>query len=129
MSDLISCWTKIDEENAEKWKWFEGPRITSDDLKHGSGRIEKCSAREIFKGSGGGAGDGGAARTEQRPTWRSQTSVKKAPPKIEVMLFGKHKGKPLSVIQDEDPGYFAWAVRDVSGFEARARKAGLLENE
>lgn len=127
--------------NADKVerRWLsQGPRITQDDLKHGSASIERCTAAEWMRAAGvaGVAGIAGspAAGANHRPN-AAKTGAHGtrgnggAAANAHVMTFGKHRGKPMAVVQDEDPGYFAWAVRDVADFEARARKAGLLDND
>jgi hypothetical protein len=45
------------------------------------------------------------------------------------MPFGKHKGRLAADVMEDDPGYWRWACENVAGFEARARKAGLLDDD
>ncbi len=49
--------------------------------------------------------------------------------RLHVMAFGKYRGRLMADVQDQDPSYFAWCVRDIGGFAAKARTAGLLEDE
>lgn len=93
-------------------EWLQGPRVTAEDLKHGRGCIERL-ARAEFPGTAGS------------PVTRSNTA---AQPSLHVMPFGKHKGRSMAVVQDEDPSYWRWAIAEVSGFAAKAKKAGLLDD-
>ncbi len=93
--------------------WLQGPRITFENVSRGTGPVERIPAGEVFNGS--------------RPA--QSTTAAQPPPALHVMPFGKHKGRPMAIVQDEDPSYWSWAIRECNGFEAKARKAGLLDDE
>ncbi len=96
--------------------WRQGPRITADNLKRGTGAIEHITAAEAFPKTGNRTGNVVASAT---PKGAAQQRV------TPVMHFGKHKGKEMSEVRDSDPGYWGWLIREVDGFEAKAKKAGL----
>jgi uncharacterized protein (DUF3820 family) len=45
------------------------------------------------------------------------------------MGFGKYRDRLMVDVREDDPGYWAWCVSEIPPFEARARKAGLLDDE
>ncbi len=98
--------------------WRSGPRVTSHDLQNGLGAVERVTAEEWFRAAGIGKKIGNPP-AGQSPKSAAQQRV--AP----VMHFGKHKGKLMSEVRDSDPGYWGWLIREVDGFEAKAKKAGL----
>lgn len=107
----------VDQTKSQRsGEWLQGPRISFDDVKHGRGSIQHVTADEWF---------GRPAGSRQLDGCPPSQSPKVAQPPLHVMPFGKHKGRPMAVVQDEDPGYWSWAIREVQGFAAKARKAGL----
>ncbi len=100
-------------------EWLQGPRISFDDVNHGSGRIERVTADEWFGRIGKNIGNPAAGQSPK---------VAQPPTVVHVMRFGKYRDRPMSEVQSMDPGYWAWLIREVDGFEAKARKAGLLDD-
>lgn len=100
----------------ESKEWLKGPKITSENLKNGTGCIERLARPEWVKSpnSAGGAKSGGSAKTEQNPA---------------IMPFGKYKGQLLVDILEENPGYLRWAAENIDGFEAKLTKAGINLDE
>ena len=99
--------------------WMQGPRISWDDLVEGSGQIQHLAPAELFK-------EGRSPEPAAQPK-QSSAPPKAATPKVALMMFGKHKGRPMSEVQEMDPGYWRWLLENVSGFEKKARAAGLLD--
>lgn len=98
--------------------WRHGSCITADNLKRGTGSIEHVTAEEWLRAAGIGKKIGNLSAGDS-PKGAAQPRVSS------VMHFGKHKGKPMATVRDEDPSYWSWLLRDVEGFEAKAKKAGL----
>lgn len=98
--------TDAKEADHTERRWLEGKRITREDLKRGSERIERCSAEEW---------------------WQQRQPATASAPAPNTMWFGKYKGKPMIDVMQEDPGYWAWCLREVKSFEAKARKANLAD--
>lgn len=95
--------------------WMKGPAISAADLKGSRGGIEHISSATFF----------GAKETAPSPQRGSA-----APPAAgATMWFGKHKGRLLVDLREEEPGYWKWACAEVSGFEAKVRKLGLLDED
>ncbi len=100
--------------------WLQGPRITFDDVNRGSARVERITADEWFGRIGKNIGNPAAGQSPK---------VAQPPTVAHVMRFGKYKGRLMADVQDEDPGYWSWAIRECNGFAAQARKAGLMDDE
>ena len=83
-------------------RWMAGPRITSDNLKDGTGPIEHCTPAEWFK-------------VGRQPA----AAPPRAQPKGSTMGFGKYRDRLLVDVEADDPGYFNWCLREVQGFRAR----------
>lgn len=136
MADLSTYWTIFDADEAKalakRNACLQGPRITAEDLKRGSSTVVRISAAEAMGQGGTGGASGHSASA--RPTaggGRAVTGSSNRPSTKggAVMTFGKYRGGLMADVQDEDPSYFAWCVRDIGGFAAKARAAGLLEDE
>lgn len=97
-----------DAGNADTKKrlWLQGSRITKDNLQQGTGAIQRCTAVEWFKKKG-------AAVQHKSP------SVNRTGP---TMGFGKYRDRLMADVSKDDPGYFAWCIETVKGFEARWAK-------
>ncbi len=89
--------------------WMKGPAISAADLKYGRGSIEHIV---------------GLQATEGAPQRGSANPPAKAGA---TMWFGRHKGRLLVDLREEEPGYWSWALRECNGFEAKVRKLGLLD--
>lgn len=107
----------IDKPNAVgiTGAWMKGVSISYSDLNRGVGTVEKIPMKELFDGRFSKDCAGGAAP--------------EVPKAVAVMWFGKHKSRPMIEVMETDPGYWRWCVSEVSGFEKKARQAGLLEDE
>lgn len=92
--------------------WRQGPRITAENLKRGTGPIERVTAEEWFRALGGGKPPAG------QPKGAAQ-------PRGDLMGFGKHATLTLTQVRDTQPGYWSWALENVKSFRQRAEKAGL----
>lgn len=133
---LAQFWKDAPNADRQDRAWLQGPNISKDDCLKGSTRVQKVSAKEWWSGlpreyngppvTMRGAGNTVGARPE--PT---RIAVKTVPSstKPAICHLRKHKGVPWAIVQDEDPGYFNWAVQNVSGVEAAVRNAGLLEKD
>ncbi len=115
-------------------RWLQGPQITAEDLKRGSQTVERCTAKQWFQSAAAGV-DQGAQPDGSRDS-AGANSAGSGPARgrsnaqgIALMWFGKHKGRSMAVVQDEDPSYFRWALNEIGGFEAAVRKAELLDEE
>ena len=97
--------------------WTKGPQISSEDIRRGRGNVEHITSAEFF-GIGKQTG-----KTDQR---HAQAAAQ--PQVAHVMRFGKRKGQLMSTVKEEDPGYWRWLLTEVQGFEAQAKKAGLLDD-
>lgn len=106
---------EIDRVKPKSDEWKKGPRISAEDVRRGTGNIEHISADEFF----GRSGKPGTVATGQ---------VAAQPQVTHVMMFGKHRGKTFETVRNSDPGYWSWCCREVSGFSAKAKKAGLLDD-
>jgi hypothetical protein len=92
--------------------WLQGPKITAEHVKRGTGTIQHITADEFF----GRTGKAGAMAGGQMAA---------APQGAHVMMFGKHRGKNFTDVKQSDPSYWSWCCREVAGFAAKAKKAGL----
>lgn len=86
-------------------EWRKGPCITFENLVDGKGAVQHISVDEFF----------GRVKTPEKPS----------KPAGQVMTFGKHKGKLLIEVKEEDPNYWSWALENVGFFAAVVKKAGL----
>ena len=98
--------------------WTKGPQISSEDIRRGRGNVEHITSAEFF-GIGKQTG-----KTD--PQHHAQAAAQ--PQVSPMMMFGKHRGKTFAEVRAGDPGYWRWAISEVAGFEAKARKAGLLDD-
>ncbi len=98
--------------------WMKGPVISYDDMNAGSGGVERISVASVF-------GADKPAPSVPLRAGAQPTVAGKAPKQVAVMWFGKHRGRPMSEVQEMEPGYWRWCMSDVSGFRARAVSAGL----
>ena len=97
--------------------WKQGQRISFEDVRRGGGNVEHITSAEFF-GVGKQAG--------KIPQHHAQAAAQ--PQVAHVMRFGKRKGQLMSVVKETDPGYWRWLLAEVQGFEAQAKKAGLLDD-
>lgn len=98
--------------------WRQGPRITVENVKNGTGAIEHITADEFFGRTGKATGQTGGQQSPKGAAQQRHSAI---------FHFGKHRGKLMSDVRDADPGYWSWCCREVAGFEAKAKKAGLLD--
>lgn len=133
MSTLADHWATLDDQiaadEAKRNAWREGSRITSEDLKRGNSTVVRISAVEAMGHDGGGGYSSGTRSTAGGGRAVTGSSNRPSTKGGVVMAFGKYRGRLMADVQDEDPSYFAWATREVPGFAAKARAAGLLEDE
>lgn len=115
-------------------EWFQGPRITWENLIEGNGPIQFIAPADLFFSAQAQPAPSQANTQAHRSAIRSAKPASPGPAKparpasYVTMWFGKHKGKPLAVVREEDPGYWRWACREVGGFEKKAREAGLIDD-
>lgn len=122
----------VDQTKSQRsGEWLNGPAISAHDVKHGRGAIQHITADEWFgRPAGSRQPDGCPVQTGKGTGNPSPSqSPKMAQPPLHVMRFGKYRDRPMSEVQSMDPGYWAWLLRDVDGFAAKARKAGLMDDE
>ncbi len=101
-------------------EWLKGPRISFENVNRGTGPMERVTADEWF---------GRTGKTTGNPAAGQSPKVAQPPTVAHVMRFGKYKGRLMADVQDEDPGYWSWAIRECNGFAAQAKKAGLTDDE
>lgn len=112
-SRFFDDWEKRDKEG----RWLAGPKITKDDLKTGSDEVELMTAEQWWQ----------SARSAKSPQTVGLTSKPISTlSKVKIMTFGKHRGKLMADVKEEDPGYWHWCLREISGFK---EKAGDLVDE
>ena len=103
-----------------KWnpKWDSIGRITQENCVNGTGPIEKLPKDALHRKNGGDAkpaGRGGERKRGGSPS---------------VISFGKHSGKLIVDVREEDPGYIAWCIReDVQGMREKCAKLGITEDD
>lgn len=97
--------------------WTKGPQISSEDIRRGRGNVEHITSAEFF---------GIGKQTGKTDSRHAQAAAQ--PQVSPMMMFGKHRGKTFAEVRAGDPGYWRWAVENVAGFEAKVRKAGLLDD-
>lgn len=97
-------------------EWVNGPKITAENLKKGTGCVELMDRPEWVKFPNGAKSpvSGGAAKPAQNAA---------------IMPFGKYKGRLLVDILEENPGYLRWAAENIDGFEAKLTKVGINLDE
>lgn len=112
MSDLAAGWAELDAEHVKRWAWFDGPRISFDDVNRGTGAMQRISVREVF--GGGRVEESTAAKaTGQRPL---------------VITFGQYRGRLAVDVREENPRYWKWLMEQ-NWFRGKAAAAGLLDDE
>lgn len=89
-------------------EWRKGPIITSDDLRNGTGAIERVTSEEWFET----AGSATARPAGPRKDWQ--------PPKGKTMGFGKYKDRLMVDVREDDSRYWQWCLDEIPSFRAKA---------
>lgn len=97
----------VSDEWLKNWK---GSKITLDDIVNGRGFIVKMRPGELH-------GKPGVPQPAAKPQ------------SAHVFAFGKFKGRSILEVFEENPGYVRWAMKEVNGFAAKAKAAGVMDGE
>lgn len=128
MADFGLYLSDISKKPSPSGEWLKNGRsISKDDLKYARNGVERISASEAME-MGGGRGPSAEYRgwtpisekTKERPAIKE--GLKAEGP---AMTFGKHKGKPMKWVKENDSNYWEWAMENIAWFPAAVKKAGL----
>lgn len=137
-TDLADAWTILDEQEEQANAWRKGPSISADDLRLGTGVIQRLPANAVALAA---AQD---RQTDQQndgasPTQRQhnqgvggagQIGNSRPRPKPLVITFGtKHRGELAVNVRENDPGYWRWAMENLPFFAKQVRAAGLDDEQ
>lgn len=126
---LAAFWDALPSADRRSREWLKGPMITTDDLLNGSTTIERMDAAAWWRAAGQAVSKGQIYASVNAARAATGGASSAAKPRPAICFLTKHRGKPWAIVQDEDPGYFRWAVANVSGVRAVCEKAGLLDDE
>ncbi len=121
MTDFSLYMEDLAKKPSASGAWLRGPKITFDNLNHGTGPIEHISATEAME-AGGGPGPKPEYRGWNPKPALNITQKTHGEP---VITFGKFKGKPMKWVRDNEPNYWEWALENVGFFAAQVEKANL----
>jgi hypothetical protein len=102
--------------------WKRGPRISLDDMISRTG-FERVDLHAEARGGGSPSG----ARQDSKAVQSGKPKQSTKEPLR--MWFGKHRGELVVDVMESDPGWIAWAKRDVTGFAAKLAAAGLDDDD
>jgi hypothetical protein len=102
---LAAFWDAAPAADRKEKKWLKGPTITQENLKNGTGAIEKVTPAVWF------------SKTSGKPATSSKGPLK--------MSFGKYKGRLAIEVREDDPHYWNWALDNVDWFAKQVKDAGL----
>lgn len=101
--ELEKAAAEVAREKMGEWrknpKWLAIDGITKDDLKNGTGIIEKLD----------------------RPPWDKKANSQENKSNEELVGFGKYAAKEVKWVKENDFRYFTWMLENVPKFAAKVK--------